>query len=99
MFGGLSFMVNERMVVCVRGDGYLLVRSDPESADELLTREGARSAEMGAGRPMSKNWISVGPEALETDEALNFWVGVTLEYNTRRADATSSRGRGRRRSR
>jgi len=37
MFGGLSFMVNEKMVVSVRGDGGLLVRADPEQADELLT--------------------------------------------------------------
>lgn len=30
MFGGLSFMVNQKMVVYVRSDGDLLVRSDPE---------------------------------------------------------------------
>lgn len=47
MFGGLSFMVNEKMVVSVRGDGDLLVRTDPEQADELLTVKGARPAEMG----------------------------------------------------
>lgn len=29
MFGGLAFMVHERMVVCVRGGGDLLVRTDP----------------------------------------------------------------------
>lgn len=99
MFGGLSFMVNEKMVVCVRSDGDLLVRSDPEQADELLTLEGARSAEMGAGRPMSKNWISVGQEAIETDEDLDFWIGVTLQYNNKEADTTPSRGRKHARSR
>jgi len=52
MFGGLSFMVNQRMVVSVRSDGDLLVRADPEQADELLTVEGAPPAEMGAGRTM-----------------------------------------------
>ena len=51
MFGGLAFMVDERMVVCVRSDRDLLVRADPERADELLALPGARSAEMGAGSP------------------------------------------------
>ena len=99
MFGGLSFMVDEKMVVCVRGDGDLLVRADPDRADELLALDGAHPAEMGAGRPMSKNWISVGQEALATEEALGFWIGVTLEYNGRHAAAAARRGgRGRSRS-
>ena len=34
---------------------------------------------------MSRNWISVGPEALASDEELGFWIGVTLEYNVRGA--------------
>lgn len=82
MFGGLSFMVNERMVVSVRGDSEILVRADPERADELLTVKGARSAEMGAGRSMSKGWISVDEPAIWTDEDVDFWIGVALEYNS-----------------
>lgn len=93
MFGGLAFMVNEKMVVCVRSGGDLLVRSDPERADDLLTLDGARSAEMGVGRPMSKSWISVGNEAPVTDEDLDFWIGVALEYNTREAGTTPGRSR------
>jgi len=42
MFGGLSFMVNNRIVVSVRGGGDLLVRADPEQADELLTAKALR---------------------------------------------------------
>ncbi len=97
MFGGLSFMVNEKMVVSVRGEGDLLVRSGPERADELLTVKGTRAAEMGAGRPMSKGWISVGEEAIATDEDLDFWIGVALEYN--KETDTHSRGRKQKRSR
>jgi len=98
MFGGLSFMVNEKMAVCVRSDGDLLVRCDPGQADDLLALEGAGPAEMGAGRPMSKNWISVGQEAVESDDQLAFWVGVTLEYN-RAAGTTPGRDRQPKRSR
>jgi len=92
MFGGLSFMVNEKMVVCVRGDGDLLVRADPEGADELLTTKGARPAEMGAGRAMSRGWIAVADEAVATDEAVGFWIATAVEYNDKEAGP-----RGRRR--
>jgi TfoX/Sxy family transcriptional regulator of competence genes len=99
MLGGLSFMVNEKMVVCVRSDGDLLVRSDPEQADELLTLEGACSAEMGAGRPMSKSWISVGQEAIATEAGVDFWIEVALEYNKRAAATSPRRSRTPRRPR
>jgi TfoX/Sxy family transcriptional regulator of competence genes len=96
MFGGLSFMVNDRMVVSVRGDDELLVRADPARADQLLMVEGARTAEMGAGRAMSKSWISVIPEATATGEGLDFWIGVALEYNNEEAGDTHRAGRKRR---
>ena len=99
MFGGLSFMVAERMVVCVRGDGDLLVRADPERADELLGLEGARPAEMGAGRQMSRNWISVGPRALATDDDLRFCIGVALEHHGRAAATATDHGSEQQRSR
>ena len=85
MFGGLSFMVNDKMVVSVRGDGELLVRADPTRADQLLTAKGAGTAEMGPGRTMSKSWISVSADAVATDEDLDFWIGVALEYNKQKA--------------
>ena len=81
MFGGLSFMVDDKMVVSVRSDGDLLVRSDPQRAEELLAVEGARPAEMRAGRAMSKGWISVDKEATATDDDLDFWLGVALDSN------------------
>lgn len=80
MFGGLSFMVDDRMIVNLRGDGNLLVRVDPERANELLQTEGAQPAEMGAGRAMGNGWISVAKEAIEADENFDFWIGVALAY-------------------
>ena len=94
MFGGLAFMVNEAMVVCVMSDGDLLVRADPRRADDLLTARGARPAEMGAGRAMGKSWITVGEEATTSDEGFDFWLGVALEYNDTKTDASrAARGR------
>ncbi|WP_188037275.1 TfoX/Sxy family protein [Actinotalea sp. JY-7885] len=81
MFGGLAFMVDERMLVCARGDSDLLVRSDPARAAELLALPGARPAEMGAGGSMGHGWISVAQDALEDDEDLARWLGVALEHH------------------
>lgn len=82
MFGGLSYMVNEKMVVAVGPDRDLLVRIDPKRNEELLKRPGAAPAEMGAGRSMGPGWIRVAEEVLTTDDDLNSWIGVALEYNT-----------------
>ena len=81
MFGGLSFLVGEKMVVSVRGRGGLLVRCDPARVDELLRRGGASWAEM-RGKPMKRGWIEVEPEALD-DESLALWVDEALAYNRR----------------
>jgi TfoX/Sxy family transcriptional regulator of competence genes len=85
MFGGLSFMVNEKMVVAVHSDGDLLVRVDPDRYDELLAHPGGQPAEMGAGRAMGQGWIRVTGQALATDDDLSFWTDVALEYNTAQA--------------
>jgi TfoX/Sxy family transcriptional regulator of competence genes len=82
MFGGLAFMVDERMVVCVSGGGSdLLVRVAPERDAELLERAGAQRAEMGKGRSMGEGWITVDEEALTEDRDLHFWIDAVLEYN------------------
>lgn len=94
MFGGLAFMVDDAMVVCVMSDGDLLVRADPQRADDLLTVAGARPAEMGAGRVMGGGWITVSADAVATDVACDSWLGVALEYNDAKTRAARA-GRGR----
>ena len=80
MFGGLSFMVDESMVVAAGRAGDLLVRIDPARHGELLDVAGAEPAVMGADRPMGPGWIRVSPDGVGTDEQLAFWVGVGLEH-------------------
>jgi hypothetical protein len=80
MFGGLSFMVDDSMVVAAGRDGDLLVRVDPGRNAELLAVAGARPAVMGADRPMGPGWITVGREGLGTEEQLAFWVQVGLDH-------------------
>jgi TfoX/Sxy family transcriptional regulator of competence genes len=81
MFGGRSFMVNEKMVVSALKDGDLLVRIPAERHHELVAQPGAVQAEMGAGRSMGPGWISVSKQSIANDAQLAFWLDVALRYN------------------
>jgi TfoX N-terminal domain len=88
MFGGLSFLVNEKMAVTANTHGDLMVHCDPEQLGELLKRDGASEAVMGR-RKMSKGWLRIGTEGYETEADLAFWIQAALEYN---AKETSGHG-------
>ncbi|WP_242640213.1 TfoX/Sxy family protein [Rhodococcoides fascians] len=83
MFGGLAFLVRDKMVVCVgTGSRALLVRVDGVREPEYLQRDGAHHAVMGRDRSMGQGWIIVDANALTTEKALDFWVAAALEHNT-----------------
>ena len=77
MFGGLSFMVDDRLAVAAGSHGDLLVHIDPASYDNLLER-GGEEAVMGSNRPMGRNWLTVPWSRIVDDEELSWWVGVAL---------------------
>jgi TfoX/Sxy family transcriptional regulator of competence genes len=87
MFGGLSLLVDDRMVVSVGRDGSLLVRVDPGRSAELLAVPGARPAVMGADRPMGPGWIRVTADGVTTDQQLAHWIEVALRFHS---DQTAS---------
>lgn len=91
MFGGLAFMVNDKMVVSVGGNGDLLVRADPERAEELLAVPGARPAEMGRGRAMGDSWTSVDHASITTDVELTYWIDMGMAYNGDAVGTTARR--------
>lgn len=82
MFGGLSFMVGDRIAVTANTHGDLMVRCDPNRVEELLNEEGAEWALM-RGKPMSRGWLRIGREGIRTEGQLRFWVDVALEFNGR----------------
>lgn len=81
MFGGLCFILDEKLVLGVMKDGALLVRIDPERSTDLLAVDGAQQAEMGAGRSMGKSWISVSAAGIATEQSLTFWMNEALAYH------------------
>ena len=78
MFGGLCFMVNDKMCVGVEQER-LMVRLDPVLYDEVMEKEGCRPMDF-TGKIM-KGYVFVDIEALNTKKKLEYWVKLALEYN------------------
>lgn len=78
MFGGLCFMVNDKMCVGVEKDR-LMVRLDPAKYDEVMEKEGCRPMDF-TGKVM-KGFVFVDAEVLTTKKQLEYWVKLALDYN------------------
>ena len=78
MFGGLCFMVNEKMCVGVESER-LMVRLDPEKYEEALEQDGCKPMDF-TGKVMN-GYVFVDVEALNTKKKLEYWMNLALEYN------------------
>lgn len=78
MFGGVGMMLNGNMAVAVRGKGGLLVRIDPDDADDVLREPGAKLMKM-RGKAM-RGWITVEPSACADRAAVRGWVKRGVAY-------------------
>lgn len=78
MFGGLCFMVNDKMCVGVEKER-LMVRLDPARYDEVMEKEGCKPMDF-TGKVM-KGFVFVDAEVLTTKKKLEYWVKLALEYN------------------
>jgi TfoX/Sxy family transcriptional regulator of competence genes len=78
MFGGLAFLVNGNMSVAASGHGGLMVRLDPEEAEELLDGVDVVPFEM-RDRPV-RGWLRVREPGYASDEQLRGWVERGVEY-------------------
>lgn len=87
MFGGLCFMVNDKMCVGVEQER-LMVRLDPERYDEAMEKEGCKPMDF-TGKIM-KGFVFVDIDALNTKKKLDYWIQLALEFN-RKAKATKKK--------
>ena len=81
MFGGISFMLEGKMVCAAGRDGDLLLRIDPEDYPTLITRPGAQEPVMGTDRSMAPGWIQVAATHLRTAKQLQSWVQIGLDHH------------------
>ncbi|MBI5858186.1 MAG: TfoX/Sxy family protein [Sphingobacteriales bacterium] len=78
MFGGLCFMVNDKMALGVEKER-LMVRLDPAKYDEVMEKEGCKPMDF-TGKVM-KGFVFVDADVLNTKKKLEYWVKLALEYN------------------
>jgi len=78
MFGGLCFMVNDKMAIGVEKDR-LMVRLDPAIYETVMEKEGCRPMDF-TGKVM-KGFVFVDTDVLQTKKQLSYWVNLALDYN------------------
>jgi len=77
MFGGLCFMVSNHMCCGIVNDT-LMARVGPNNYDQCLEEKHASEMDF-TGRAM-KGFVYVAPEGIESDEALEKWVGLCTGF-------------------
>ena len=78
MFGGLCFMVNDKMCVGVEHDR-MMVRLDPAKFDEVIEKEGCKPMDF-TGKVM-KGFVFVDINVLNTKKKLEYWINLALDFN------------------
>jgi TfoX/Sxy family transcriptional regulator of competence genes len=78
MFGGLCFMVNDKMCVGVEKER-LMIRLNPDKYDEVMEKEGCKPMDF-TGKVM-KGYVFVDADAVNTKKKLEYWTKLALEYN------------------
>ena len=78
MFGGLCFMVNDKMCLGVESER-LMVRLDPSIYETVMEKDGCTPMDF-TGKVM-KGYVFVDIDVLNTRSKLKYWVDLALEYN------------------
>jgi TfoX/Sxy family transcriptional regulator of competence genes len=78
MFGGLCFMVNDKMCVGVKAD-HIMVRVDPDKYEDAMEQEGCKP--MIHGEKIMKAFLFIDENVLNTKMKLEYWLNLALEYN------------------
>lgn len=79
MFGGLAFMIDDKMCVGVDKENIML-RCEKDETDELLKKKGAKEFDLSGGRPM-KGWLLVGPDGTRSEKDFQWWLAKAIEGN------------------
>lgn len=78
MFGGICFMVNDKMCVCVRDDR-MMCRVGPENYEASLEKNGCEP--MIHGKKQMKGYVFVYEEGYKNQHDFETWIQLALDYN------------------
>lgn len=90
MFGGLCFMVDDKMLMGVEKER-LMARIDPEDEPKAFKRKGTKPMDF-TGRVM-KGYVFIDEKVLDMDDDLEYWVTLCLKYNPK-AKASKKKAKG-----
>ena len=80
MFGGLAFMVDNKMCISVGADR-IMCRIDPAIHEEAIKRKGCRTVIM-RGREY-KGYVHVNEDSVKNKKDFDYWIGLAIDYNKR----------------
>ncbi|PPL00803.1 TfoX/Sxy family protein [Parapedobacter indicus] len=78
MFGGLAFLVNDKMCINISGDG-LMCRFDPKQAKTVSERKGYHPMIM-KGKNLA-GFCYVSPEGFTDPDDFSYWLELCLAFN------------------
>ncbi len=78
MFGGICFMVDEKMCVGVMRDE-IMARINPNMYEGSLLKEGCKEMNF-TGRAM-KGYVFLTVDAYDLDSDLQYWLQLALDFN------------------
>lgn len=78
MFGGLAFMVDDKMCIAAGADG-IMCRIDPAIHEKAITRKGCRTVMM-RGR-VYKGYVDISKKGIRSKKDFDYWIGHALDYN------------------
>lgn len=87
MFGGLAFMLDDKMCVTI-GESRIMVRVDPAGHDALAKADGCTTMTMGGKE--YKGYLRVDESVLKSKKQLDAWVARAVAFNKH---ARKSKGR------
>lgn len=80
MFGGVCFMVNDKMCVGVVKDE-MMCRIDPTMDEIVLEKTGCRRMDF-TGKPM-KGYVFISDEGMKTKKEFEYWIDLCLSFNSK----------------
>ncbi|MFC3560803.1 TfoX/Sxy family protein [Pedobacter jamesrossensis] len=78
MFGGLVFMVDNKMCIGVMKNKIML-RINPETLTSLEDKDGWE--QMVMAKDVMNGYILVSEDVLNRNDELDFWLNLALEFN------------------
>ena len=78
MFGGVCFMVNDKMCVGVIKED-MMCRIGPDKEEEALEQTGCRPMDFQT-RPM-RGYVYVGEEGIRSKKTFDYWINLCLAFN------------------